>query len=213
MPDTIYTLYWIRNPNHTDRYSQGYIGITTQKPEDRWKDHRKTQDWWHDDIVCEVLFQVDTEDEVFQLEEHYRPEAYIGLNKKPGGKQASLSHDDETKAKMSANSPFKKPVSAEGVIYESQVAAAAAHGLFKRGLEWRLKSPNWPDWYYLDENGEPDLSRVDYSMKAVGGQPKKVSAEGVTYESRTASAAAHGISKSGALVRINSPNFPDWQWA
>jgi len=109
MPDTIYTLYWIHSPDHTDPFTEGYIGVTKKKPEHRWRDHSYQKDWWHDDIVCEVLHQVDTEDEVFQLEEHYRPEAYIGLNIKPGGKQSKLLMKEISKAKLSASMKGKTP--------------------------------------------------------------------------------------------------------
>jgi len=92
----VISLYWIRHKDHTDPYTQGYIGISTRL-EKRWREHQrciennnpkqlfhrlaiKAGGW--DDLVCEIL---DETDNAGSHEYVYRQRWYIGWNEAPGG--------------------------------------------------------------------------------------------------------------------------------
>lgn len=78
-----HTIYWVRDPSHTDPYSEGYIGITGRSVEERFAEHG---DRFGSNVIKEVLLTDITEEHSIQLEEHYRPSWRIGWNIAPGGK-------------------------------------------------------------------------------------------------------------------------------
>ena len=107
-------VYWIHAPHHTDMFSEGYIGFSSRKAEERFQDHinisrssckkypvhnaiRK----YGDEIVFRVL--VDGSDEYcIELEEKLRPYHRIGWNLDKGGRVGSRGRvtSEETKEKQ-----------------------------------------------------------------------------------------------------------------
>lgn len=90
----MYTVYWIRHKDHTDPYSQGYIGLTRDLYE-RIRSHRKNRkptrltgfiskyNWKI--IRIDIMDMNLTLEDALQLEVHYRPYELIGLNLQRGG--------------------------------------------------------------------------------------------------------------------------------
>lgn len=77
-------LYWLRLPEHTDMFSEGYIGVA-QNINNRIKSHKhRLKELW-DKIVVQQLV-VSTSDYCFDLEKQLRPARNIGWNKSPGGR-------------------------------------------------------------------------------------------------------------------------------
>jgi predicted GIY-YIG superfamily endonuclease len=110
-------LYWIRSKEHTDMFTQGYIGYSSNV-KSRWNKHRSLVNLnKHDnykltkqiknnkDLVWEVVSEHPTPNNALQYEKLLRPHKNIGWNIIPGGdlppsnlgKKASA----ETKAKLS----------------------------------------------------------------------------------------------------------------
>ena len=85
MSTTIYTVYWLRDQTHTDVFKEGYVGITSRKPELRLHEHLNTKDWVPNSYAFDILHQVDTKTEVVSLEKSYRPIDGIGWNIAKGG--------------------------------------------------------------------------------------------------------------------------------
>lgn len=46
------------------------------------------------------------------------------------------------------NAPMRS-CSIEGIVYPSVTAAAEAFGMTKQGIQYRLETPKWSDWFYL----------------------------------------------------------------
>lgn len=88
----MYKIYWIKKSYHTDPKTEGYIGLTSQGIENRFKEHKyntknkllrnrcKKEDV---EIIC--LHDGLKEKEAKLLEEHYRPTENIGWNINKGG--------------------------------------------------------------------------------------------------------------------------------
>jgi len=91
-----YKVYWIHLPEHTDRFSQGYIGIT-KRLKQRWLAHKKTNSKrncpliakaiakYGDTLVWEVIFEDVPQTLAMFIEYTYRPSDQIGWNIKQGG--------------------------------------------------------------------------------------------------------------------------------
>ena len=79
-----YYLYWWRDHNHTDPWTEGYVGITKDLDK-RKSGHRHEHDWFREDLECVVLLEGLSEAEARYLERTYRPEVNIGWNKMSGG--------------------------------------------------------------------------------------------------------------------------------
>lgn len=87
-----YKIYWIRECHHTDPYTEGYIGLTSQSIEKRFSDHKYNTKNKHlrnrcrQNVVGIVLLEENMDrDSVRIRENHYRPLPNIGWNINPGG--------------------------------------------------------------------------------------------------------------------------------
>ena len=87
------SVYWIRHPDHTDMFTQGYIGITNNTKV-RWNAHRKKPSNLHieravkkygwDNLVKEVILIAD-KSYCLAVETKLRPANQIGWNVVSGG--------------------------------------------------------------------------------------------------------------------------------
>ena len=86
-------VYWIHHPNHTDMFTQGYIGVS-KNTKKRWLDHHKRTGNAHllhaikkygwDNLIKEVLLMADKA-YCLLMETKIRPEDKIGWNITKGG--------------------------------------------------------------------------------------------------------------------------------
>ena len=85
-------VYWIHLPDHTDMYSQGYVGVS-KNPTRRLQEHKNSTDNKHlsralkkyaDAAIQTILFSGDSES-CYLYEEHLRPTPNIGWNINKGG--------------------------------------------------------------------------------------------------------------------------------
>ena len=98
MSTSIYTLYWIHLPEHTDPLSEGYVGITSRTVKKRFQEHKVKRDL-PDDCLIDTLC-VGDKSQILQLENKHRPEPNIGWNVRSGGHHGAR-HSDETKERWS----------------------------------------------------------------------------------------------------------------
>lgn len=110
-------VYWIHLPEHTDMFSQGYIGITTQGVEERFKEHvalsklsgvilsRAIKKHGSSVIVKTVL--IGSTEYCLDIEYKLRPSDRIGWNTVAGGGKPPVftkGHTQESKDKIGAGS-------------------------------------------------------------------------------------------------------------
>lgn len=104
-------VYWVRRPEYTDIFTQGYVGISSQSVMDRWTDHRRGTNGHNGilksalsgnkDTVFEVVLVADSREYCEYIEGLLRPSERIGwnlavgggkLNNKLGGQTNRLRH-------------------------------------------------------------------------------------------------------------------------
>ena len=92
-------VYWIHRPEHTDIFTQGYVGITNGKARERWAEHRRSSRKnpdvhcvvinhairKHRDLIYEVVVVADTREYCERIEGLLRPTNNIGYNIARGG--------------------------------------------------------------------------------------------------------------------------------
>ena len=81
-------VYWIKDPEHTDPYSEGYIGTTVSFYRRTGK--HKERGMLRDNREITILHEKLTRDEGLELEAKYRPAPNIGWNTKSGGYKTSV---------------------------------------------------------------------------------------------------------------------------
>jgi len=101
-------LYWISHPNHTDIFSQGYVGISNRYKRRLWEHENLNQNthlkraiakYGWDNLVKKVMLIGDTE-YCLDVELKLRPTDKIGWNiVKGGGKPPSIPWNKGKKAK------------------------------------------------------------------------------------------------------------------
>jgi hypothetical protein len=87
------SVYWVRHQDHTDIFSQGYVGISS-KPKLRWNHHFSKPTNSHmknainkygwDNLVKQVILIADN-DYCLDIEKKLRPVDFIGWNQIAGG--------------------------------------------------------------------------------------------------------------------------------
>lgn len=158
-------VYWIRLAEHTDVFTQGYVGVTSKTSSERFKYHvmlsnrarvgqsksvvHKEMNRWRDKIILETL--VICEDSyAYELESKLRPSQNIGWNVAQGGwgfqSRKYLKHSEETRQKMSK--------SHTGKSINPDVVAKRVSTILSKGPWNRLDAgkENWrnADVYYYD---------------------------------------------------------------
>ena len=93
------SLYWIRHKDHTDMFSQGYVGVS-KNIEARWFRHSRYSDNQHlkaaikkygwDNLIKEVVL-IGEETYCYDLETKIRPTKQIGWNIAEGGAKPPVS--------------------------------------------------------------------------------------------------------------------------
>ena len=96
------SVYWIHLPEHTDMFSQGYIGITNREVQDRYKQHiymskigsefivHKAINKYIDKVVISTVL-IGSREYCLDVESKLRPNEYIGWNIAAGGGAATVN--------------------------------------------------------------------------------------------------------------------------
>lgn len=93
-------VYWIRSVEHTDKLTEGYIGVTEDTTR-RFSTHKRRHRVPEDSIL-EIVFE-GTRDDCFALELELRPQPKIGWNNAAGGAHGwkiGFEHSKETKQRL-----------------------------------------------------------------------------------------------------------------
>jgi predicted GIY-YIG superfamily endonuclease len=122
-----YCLYWVRSPEHTDPYAEGYVGVTTDFRR-RMYEHKSrapTVDLYKAiaelgwaALVKEVLATGLSRGDALVLEKQYRPSARIGWNMDCGG--------------MCGPNPALMAMSMKEYMNQPEVRAACSERMKKR---------------------------------------------------------------------------------
>ena len=110
-------VYWVHLPEHTDMFSEGYIGFTSKTVHERWIGHLKEVSRkrcpnypiynnikkYGDSIIVDTVMEGDAEYCLY-IENKLRPSEKIGWNLQEGGSRGNSSavFTEEVRAKISA---------------------------------------------------------------------------------------------------------------
>lgn len=101
--EKVATLYWLHLIDHTDIFTQGYVGVTTRSIDTRFKEHcnkfkssynlysplhQALTKYGIENIVKTRLYICSVK-EAYELEKLFRPFEYMGWNTVEGGKLPS----------------------------------------------------------------------------------------------------------------------------
>lgn len=203
---TIYTLYWIHNPEHTDPYSQGYVGLTKRDPQERFREHLQRKGL--DGVEFTILSQ-GNESDISALEESYRPESHIGWNTARGGLHggrptgihtSGWTHSEESKQKRSdmvsgENNPqYGKPTS-DAQKRAVRIANSVPKPHVSENMKQRHKQGLVPKFAGKDN-----------------GMSRRVIVGNEIYDTVTEAAKAHSVSRVTATRRLRVDTFPEWNY-
>lgn len=76
-------LYWLKFPEHSDIFTQGYVGVTPNLEKRRREHKHKFKSIW-DKIVLQTILVAESA-YCYAIEQKLRPLRNIGWNKAPGG--------------------------------------------------------------------------------------------------------------------------------
>jgi len=119
-------VYWIRKPEHTDIFKEGYVGFSSRTAENRYYNHKSEAklgntgyhvhnaiNKYGDQLVLETIVEGSNE-YCLEVENKLRPERNIGWNIAIGGERGRLGSvaSEETRKKQSL-AKLGKPISPE----------------------------------------------------------------------------------------------------
>lgn len=199
MSNTIYQLYWIHKSDHTDPYSQGYIGVTKRGLDQRFAEHKRHKSLDESYGIVELCSSTD-KDYISKLEYKYRPTHNVGMNRNVGGLDntfyADMPKDAEWRKKISiSNSKPKTGSAKEACISNSKLGNAA-----------------WKGQHHTAEHKEymSKLMSAYWKGKPMPHLKKKVYGDGVVYNSLTEAAETLNVSRQTIHYRIKSDKF-NWR--
>jgi len=106
------SVYWIHLPEHTDIYTQGYVGVSNN-PHRRLQEHKNSTDNKHlssalskySELIIQTIVLIGESNFCYQYEELLRPGKNIGWNINKGGSKpplmAGIPRTSSTKQKIS----------------------------------------------------------------------------------------------------------------
>jgi hypothetical protein len=131
-----------------------YVGVTGRKPSTRLSELRCHRGI---DGVIEIVDSFDKREDALARERELVPSLAVGLNRSKGGFRAG-----GTVPKYGSANGSSLRVQIEGQSYDTLTAAAKAFGIGKTAVQYRLASPHFIDWTYLDP------PRSAYWQKRIG---------------------------------------------
>lgn len=139
-------VYWIHLPEHTDMFSEGYIGFTSKEVSVRYKEHlkhskrkvgknivHKAISKYESSIVVDTLVE-GSDEYCLYLEEKFRPTEFVGWNMAVGGaapmlgrKRTQESKNNQSKSQLAAN--FKHTEETKLLIGKSKIGKPRSQDL------------------------------------------------------------------------------------
>ena len=175
-------VYWIHRKDHTDPYTEGYIGISNN-PASRFSSHRRAKVNPHlrkamelyDDIVFDIIHEFNTREEARLMEEHYRPEAGIGYNINKGGDDPPREHLQQEEIKRKISDTHKKRGTNPYSTNTHSPEAISKRRESMKGRRWfydpvtgkssccRQQPEGWlPGKKHIEPTSPPKIRGVDY---------------------------------------------------
>ena len=113
-----------------------------------------------------------------------------------------------------AGNPFSKKICVNGVVYGSMKEASAALGICDKTLRHLAKDPRYPNYSFVDDGKKKDdrweaPGRRERISGANNGSSKKVSIDGVVYDTIKLAAEAIGVDTGTVRRRALNPMYPN----
>ena len=207
-------LYWIRYDHHTDPYTEGYIGVSSQ-PEYRLKQHTAGHQNENPKLCqaiakgaeMEILDTFESREDVLVEEKRYRPTEMIGWNIIPGGAQ---------------------PPSQKGKVF------GPGHGMtghkhtdeWKRWQSARVKELKWynngtenvrakecPDGFVEGRMPYKSYNLSEEGKRNLGKAGRKVITPDGMFDTIRQAAEEHNMSWNAIKNRCEKDKYKDWSFA
>lgn len=170
----MYSVYWIAHKDHTDIFSQGYVGVSNN-PEKRWNGHRLSPQkgyfanainkYGWDSLVKKVVL-IGDEKYCLEIEQKLRPAEQIGWNIVAGGGKPPSSlgkkfgaKSDEVKAKISlANKGRRHKPEIEAKVTQNLIVYGQPTRFAKGSVSWNKGKPALP--HVIEAVKKANIGRV-----------------------------------------------------
>lgn len=153
-------VYWIRKKEHSDMFSEGYVGVSSKSVEHRFQQHKadtqrgsaypihKAIRKYGDELVIETLVVGSTE-YCYDVEKSLRPLPSTGWNINIGGVIAPMTgrkHSEDTRKQMSvsrkaSDSPWQQPGRKHSEETKAKMSAALMGQKFTEDHKSRMRVP------------------------------------------------------------------------
>ena len=199
----MYTLYWIKDPQSTDPFTEGYVGLTKREPETRFQEHVERKDL--PENVEMVILAKGTEQYISHLEETYRPHSHIGWNLSKGGLSGGRPTGIHTSGWTQSQEANQK---------RREASTGERNGMYGKATSEKQKRA-------VGESARKRFTGVPKNYKVTNhvmhgkDNPKSraVVVGDETYATVTKAAKAHGVSRVTARRRLTVDTFPEWRYA
>ena len=114
---------------------------------------------------------------------------------------------------MSVKEANSKPIMVDDVVYKSTREFEATSGIGNTTIHFRLNSPFYSNYLYVDENNTPISKEVKEKVYVYRNTtPKKVSIDGVVYNSISKASIATSLARHHIYKRLEDEEYPNIKW-
>jgi predicted GIY-YIG superfamily endonuclease len=180
----MYIVYWIKEKNHTDCSTQGYIGITKNLKE-RLRAHKKNKKaspftsaknkYGFDNLIVEVLADNLTITQALSIEKSLRPRQRIGWNCQVGGELGVESSWYDIEENSNKHSKATSEATKLGIANKDTKEARAE----RARINWLVNKDSYKDIVKGSKNprailNEENVIEIKYSLIPLGKTNKEI---------------------------------------
>lgn len=207
----MYVVYWIHKSEDADMLTQGYIGVTSNI-NTRLYMHKsgngnilvqRNIEKYNDEVLIDIIFSSDNEQECYDLERNLRPTKNIGWNFAEGGSKPPSPLGNRERAMKASQTLRGRKITWGDKISATNKGKVNSPESIRKGIETRRKN-GIVVWNKGKKTGPQTESTIQKRSKAMlGKNSKKVGTPLGVFNSITEAAAAHNVKVQTMHARIS----------
>lgn len=215
----MYVVYWIHRTEDIDPTTSGYIGVSgninariSMHKQGRGNIIVKRQFEKYTDVVVDIIFSSDDDQECYNKEAVLRPNKNIGWNFSEGGNKPPSPKGNKERAAKARETLKGRIITWGDKISKSRKGISLSADSINKAVATR-KCNGIKAWNKGKKTGPQSKNTIEKRKQSMQGKnAKRVQTPLGIFNSLTEAAAAHSITKAGMSLRINKYKIEGYKY-